>query len=153
MNTKQHSALETILEYLKDEKAHFDNLNDASDDLGEANLHVWTALSILHEYVDSVDPSDPSTVIVPKFPLGNVVATAGAIEAIIEADQTPGEFLNRHLSGDWGELNQEDLDENESSLKNGNRLLSAYRTNKGAKLWIITEHDRSATTILLPSEY
>jgi hypothetical protein len=54
---------------------------------------------------------------------------------------------------DWGELSDEDVQENELSLREGFRLLSAYRTAKGQKIWIITEADRSATTILLPSEY
>jgi hypothetical protein len=153
MNAKQLHALQTVLEYLSCEKAHFDNLNDASDDPGEANLHIWISLNILHDYVESVTPSEPSAVIIPKFPLGHVVATPGALEALSAADQTPAEFLNRHLSGDWGELDREDIEENESSLKNGYRLLSAYRTKTGEKLWIITEHDRSATTLLLPSEY
>jgi hypothetical protein len=57
------------------------------------------------------------------------------------------------MSRDWGELSDEDVRENGLSLKEGFRLLSAYRTAKGQKLWIITEADRSATTILLPSEY
>jgi hypothetical protein len=153
MNTKQLHALQTVLEYLSDEKAHFDNLNDAGDDPGEANLHIWIALSILHDYVDGITSFKSSAAIVPKFSLGQIVATAGALEVLSAAEQTPGEFLNRHLSGDWGELDREDIEENESSLKNGYRLLSAYRTKKGEKLWIITEHDRSATTLLLPSEY
>jgi hypothetical protein len=153
MNPKQLHALQTVLEYLKDEKAHIDNLNDATEDPGEKNLHIWLSLSILHEYVESVTSAEPSAAIVPKFPLGQVVATTGALAALLAADQTPGEFLNRHIGGDWGELDKEDIEENEFSLKNGNRLLSAYRTTKGEKLWVITEHDRSATTILLPSEY
>jgi hypothetical protein len=57
------------------------------------------------------------------------------------------------MSGDWGELSDEDVKENEFSLKEGLRLLSAYQTGKGQKIWIITEADRSSTTILLPSEY
>ena len=57
------------------------------------------------------------------------------------------------MSNDWGELSDDDVRENELSLKEGFRLLSAYRTAKGQKLWIITEADRTATTILLPSEY
>jgi hypothetical protein len=153
MNPKQLHALQTVLEYLGCEKAHFDNLNDASEDPGEANLHVWVSLNILHEYVDSLTSRDPAAAFVPKFALGQIVATAGALEVLSAADQTPGEFLNRHLSGDWGELDEEDIEENELSLKNGYRLLSAYRTKSGEKLLVITEHDRSATTILLPNEY
>ena len=87
------------------------------------------------------------------FALGQTFITPGAEEALQIAGQTAIEFLRRHMSGDWGELSDEDVKENEFSLKEGLRLLSAYQTGKGQKLWIITEADRSATTILLPSEY
>ena len=89
----------------------------------------------------------------PLFPLGQVVATPGALAALQEAGQEPIEFLIRHVTGDWGELDAEDIQENEFSLKNDLRLLSAYRTAKDEKLWVITEWDRSVTTLLLPSEY
>ena len=88
-----------------------------------------------------------------QFPLGETYITPGAEEALMIAGQTGIEFLRRHMSNDWGDLSDEDMQENELSLKEGFRLLSAYRTAKGQKLWIITEADRSATTILLPSEY
>ena len=90
---------------------------------------------------------------VTRFALGQTFITPGAEEAIQIAGQTEIEFLRRHMSGDWGELSEDDAEENELSLKEGFRLLSAYQTGKGQKLWIITEADRSATTILLPSEY
>ena len=91
---------------------------------------------------------------VTRFALGQTFITRGAEEALQIAGQTAIEFLRRHMSCDWGgELSDEDVQENELSLKEGFRLLSAYRTGKGQKLWIITEADRSATTILLPSEY
>jgi hypothetical protein len=89
----------------------------------------------------------------PLFSLGQIVATPGAMEALVEAKQTPDELLNRHVSGDWGDLVAEDVRENEYSLKHGLRILSSYRLSTGVKLWIITEHDRSVTTFLLPSEY
>jgi hypothetical protein len=63
------------------------------------------------------------------------------------------QFLRRHMSADWGEISEDDAQQNELSLREGFRLLSAYRALKGQKIWIITEADRSATTILLPSEY
>lgn len=88
-----------------------------------------------------------------KFPLGQVVATPGALAALENAAQTPWEFLQRHASGDWGELEEADQRENEFSLTHHLRLLSAYRTAAGEKLWLITEADRSATTFLLPEEY
>ena len=91
---------------------------------------------------------------VTRFALGQTYITPGAEEALQIAGQTAIEFLRRHMSCDWGsELSDEDVQENELSLKEGFRLLSAYRTGKGQKLWIITEADRSATTVLLPSEY
>jgi hypothetical protein len=85
----------------------------------------------------------------PLFPLGLVVATPGAIELGINLSP----FLRRHQCGDWGDLDAEDKAENIFSLQNGLRILSAYQAPDGAKFWIITEADRSATTVLLPSEY
>ena len=90
---------------------------------------------------------------ITRFALGQTFITPGAEEALQIAGQTATEFLRRHMSGDWGDLSDEHVKENEFSLKEGLRLLSAYQTGKGQKLWIITEADRSATTILLPSEY
>ena len=87
------------------------------------------------------------------FPLGRIVATPGALRALEVAGEQPAQFLDRHTSGDWGELDQEDKRENEFSLRNGFRILSAYTTHAGEKIWIITEADRSATTLLLPEEY
>ena len=88
-----------------------------------------------------------------RFSLGQVLATPGAIGALHDAQQSSTEFLNRHLSGDWGGICAEDKQANNEALLNGERLLSAYRTKLGTKLWIITEADRSATTLLLPEEY
>lgn len=87
------------------------------------------------------------------FPLGSIYLTAGANQALKESKQEPFEFLSKHQRGDWGDVCQEDKRENELSLKEGFRLLSSYKTNLGEKLWIISEADRSASTILLPSEY
>ncbi|HTZ59919.1 MAG TPA: hypothetical protein VMB49_17545 [Acidobacteriaceae bacterium] len=88
-----------------------------------------------------------------RFPLGRVVATPGALQALEESGESPGVFLKRHLTGDWGEVDDHDRRENELSVIQGFRLLSAYTLSNGTKLWIITEADRSATTLLLPSEY
>ena len=88
----------------------------------------------------------------PAFELGQIVATPGALAALKKTGQQPGEFLKRHGNREWGDLGEEDRKENEYSL-DGFRLLSAYRTNAGDKLWIITEADRSVTTLLLPEEY
>lgn len=89
----------------------------------------------------------------PLFPLGQVLATPGALEALGQAEQSPDEFLARHHAGDWGDLCQEDIAENEFSLKHDLRLFSEYTLRDGTRLWIITEADRSATTLLLPKEY
>ena len=85
------------------------------------------------------------------FQTGQIVATPGAL-SLAERGVDLLEYLQRHLSGDWGDLCDEDKGENEFSLKHGFRLLSAYNTPFG-KLWIITEADRSVTTFLLPEEY
>jgi hypothetical protein len=89
----------------------------------------------------------------PKFSLGRVVVTPGALRALEEANQNPFEFLARHQAGDWGELCEGDKRENEFSVRNGFRILSAYRTRNNTRIWIITEADRSVTTLLLPDEY
>ena len=89
----------------------------------------------------------------PRFPLGQVVATPGALEALTAAGQTPAELLGRHSKGDWGDLCEEDKAENELSLKAGFRILSSYALKTGVLVWVITEADRSATTLLLPEEY
>ena len=87
------------------------------------------------------------------FNLGQIVATPGTLQALEDSQQSAIEFLNRHVSGDWGELDAEDRKENELSLKEGFRILSAYILKSNQKIWIITEADRSSTTILLPEEY
>jgi hypothetical protein len=93
-----------------------------------------------------------------RFPLGQIVATPGALEALAESGQTPDFFLAKHASGDWGEVCDEDKRANEEALVIGERLLSAYRTLKNARIWIITEAadddgNRLATTILTPQDY
>jgi hypothetical protein len=89
----------------------------------------------------------------PLFDLGQLVATPGALAALEKTGQNAMEFLTRHVRGDWGELSRDDKDENQLSLEKGFRLLSSYRTIAGDKLWVITEADRSVTTLLLPEEY
>jgi hypothetical protein len=90
----------------------------------------------------------------PKFDLGRLVATPGALEALEESGQSPSLFCDRHQQCDWGEVCDEDKELNDQSVIDGSRILSAYRTLKGnTKIWIITEADRSSTCILLPSEY
>jgi hypothetical protein len=89
----------------------------------------------------------------PLFKLGQLVATPGALAALEKAGQQPQEFLARHVQGDWGDLCEEDRQENVLSLECGFRLLSRYNTSAGEVLYVITEADRSVTTILLPAEY
>ena len=85
--------------------------------------------------------------------LGFVVATPGALQVLETAGQSADEFLARHEAGDWGELGEADWGENGLSLREGFRILSTYILRTGVKIWIITEADRSATTVLLPEEY
>ena len=86
-----------------------------------------------------------------NFPLGGIYITPGAQAQLGNEDTLAA--LSRHARGDWGDVGDEDWDENELSLKEGFRLLSTYSSASGVKFWIITEADRSATTILLPEEY
>ena len=89
----------------------------------------------------------------PLFPLGQVVAIPGAL-ALLEANgMDPLAFLIRHVCGDWGDLDEHDRRENELSLREGFRLLSAYNLPNAERLWIITEADRGVTTLLRPDEY
>lgn len=86
------------------------------------------------------------------LPLGRVVAMPGALEALEGAGEDPFSHLARHAAGDWGELCEADRRENVLSLEHGWRVLSSYPVGD-AKVWVITEADRSATTLLLPEEY
>lgn len=86
-----------------------------------------------------------------KFPLGRLACTPGVEDEIPLTEVATA--LDRHLSGDWGEVCEADRLDNEASLREGFRLLSVYRTKAGVVFWVITEADRSATTVLLPDEY
>lgn len=93
-----------------------------------------------------------------KFPLGQCLATPGALEALAEASQSPSEFLVRHVQGDWGDLSSEDKQLNDEALIDGSRIMSAYRTSNNVRIWIITEAadengHRCCTTALKPEEY
>ncbi|MCD6322810.1 MAG: hypothetical protein J7L77_07260 [Clostridiales bacterium] len=95
----------------------------------------------------------------PKFKLGTTVATPGAIDALEKSNERPESFLKRHLMGSWGDVCKEDAQANDDAVAHeGNpdkqmRVLSSYKTNRNQTIWIITEWDRSVTTLLLPSEY
>jgi hypothetical protein len=86
------------------------------------------------------------------LPLGRVVATPGALELFEDAREHPLDLLARHATGDWGDLCTFDRRQNEIALREGYRIFSSYNTPTG-QVWIITEADRSVTTILLPEEY
>jgi hypothetical protein len=85
------------------------------------------------------------------FTFGRLVATPGALAAVPHADVLTA--LGRHACGDWGDVDREDWNANNQALREGTRLLSAYHAGSGVRFWIITEADRSATTVLLPEEY
>ena len=86
------------------------------------------------------------------LPLGRVLATPGALETILAAGGDPSAYVARHASGDWGDLCAFDRRENGLALRHGYRVLSSYEVG-GGRVWVITEADRSVTTILLPEEY
>ena len=85
--------------------------------------------------------------------LGEVVATPGALEALAVAKVEPRALLARHRGGDWGEIPSEDARENWRSLEHGWRVISSYPLSTGARVWVLTEADRSVTTLLLPEDY
>lgn len=88
----------------------------------------------------------------PLFALGQTVATRGALAAMQQAAISPLALLSRHQRGDWGNLDNEDKQANDQALTLGDRIFSAYQF-EAVKFWVITEADRSATTVLLPEEY
>ena len=103
-----------------------------------------------------VDSNDESTV--PLFPLGRVVITTNLQAKLRRANSEFWEadlvrLISRHRSGDWGDLDEEDQRQNELALERGLRIFSAYETSSGVEIWIITEADRSVTTVLLPEDY
>jgi hypothetical protein len=87
------------------------------------------------------------------FQLGRLCARPGAIRTLTRAAADPVEYIARHPAGDWGELDAEDTAANDRELRLGERIISAYRLANGEKIWIITEADRSATTVILPCQY
>lgn len=89
-----------------------------------------------------------------RFTPGHTVMTMG-VDALVRAGRlNPAPFLYRHLCGDWGDLDDSDRRQNDAALRSGrDRLFSSYQVAPDLKLWIMTEWDRSVTTLLLPSEY
>ncbi|HEX8069373.1 MAG TPA: hypothetical protein VF546_05450 [Pyrinomonadaceae bacterium] len=94
-----------------------------------------------------------TTPITPRFPLGQLVTTPGALDAMLTAGDNPAALLARHADLEQGALSDADHRENLFSVDKRLRIFSAFLLRDGAKVWIITEADRSATTILLPEEY
>ena len=89
----------------------------------------------------------------PRFSLGRIVSTPGALAALEESGETASTFLKRHHSGDWGDVCPEDAEANEEALANGERIFSVYHTAKNEKVYVITEANRSSTCVLLSDEY
>jgi hypothetical protein len=88
-----------------------------------------------------------------RFSLGVVVATPGVLELLGRLEVSPSELVERHSTGDWGDVPPEDVRENEYGLAHRFRVLSSYPLPGGERVWVITEADRSSTCVLLPSEY
>lgn len=160
MNERVMQALVELLEYADydgggcEMESYLESLAKGEDVSG----HVVQAMQILRDYV-------ADRKIEARFSLGSLFATPGALEALEEARQntrdwknapaeTAPELFARHECGDWGDLDEADKKENELSIKEGFRILSAYKLKAtGQKLWVITEADRSMTTIMRPDEY
>jgi hypothetical protein len=94
---------------------------------------------------------DMNTQTTRTFPLGQIVATPNALQSLTREDIAKA--LDRHAACDWGDCCREDSQENELSLKEGFRLFSVYHAENGKKFWVITEADRSVTTVLMPEDY
>jgi hypothetical protein len=127
-------------------------LPTASADFGSTTRH-WRKIAMASALLSPRKPLNPPTPDFPLFKLGQIVATPAAIDLLRSLALNPLIFLGRHAMGNWGQIDDDDREANRQALKYGNRLLSSYQLNKSEKLWIITEADRSATTLLLPQEY
>lgn len=87
------------------------------------------------------------------FQLGQTMITPGACEALFTSGHNPADLLRRHQAGDWGDMDEDDTKANNRALKDGERIFSAYQVTPDLRVWVITEWDRSYTTVLLPDEY
>jgi hypothetical protein len=108
------------------------------------------ALPFLGDFMQSENSSPHTTAL---FPLGRVLATPSAIRLLADYSIQPLQLLQRHCTGDWGKLDEHDVHQNRFALRAGLRIFSSYQLGDSHKIWIITEADRSSTTILLPEEY
>lgn len=102
---------------------------------------------------EQVDQSNKEKMPKVLFNLGRIVITPGAVMSLQVAENHPVQFLARHVTGDWGDLPEEDIEENKYSIDRGLRVFSAYELDTGGKIYVITEWDRSVTTVLVPDEY
>lgn len=160
MNKRVMNALIELLHYAEYDSggAEDDSFIECLEKREDVSQHIRRTMQILRDYIAGRE-------VEAFFSLGTLYATSGALEAFEEARQkttdwqnepaeTPAELFNRHECGDWGDLDKADKEENELSIKEGYRILSAYKLKAtGQKLWVITEADRSMTTILRPDEY
>ena len=89
----------------------------------------------------------------PRFAPGQIVATPGALALLTQHGVSPNTILRRHLAGDWGTLCSDDAALNDEALRDGSRILSSYLIAPGVTVWIITEANRTVTTLLLPEDY
>lgn len=89
----------------------------------------------------------------PMFALGQIGTTPGALNTMTELGIAPLELIHRHVTGDWDDMGAEDQQQNLLAIQSGRRIFSSYKIGATTKIWIITEADRSSTTLLLPSEY
>ncbi|MFJ2990704.1 hypothetical protein ACIPF8_22805 [Collimonas sp. NPDC087041] len=118
--------------------------NDVGPPISQEELELFSAFIVFV----------PAQIGQPLFALGDIVATRGAVELLDRLGVNGSVYLKRHQFGDWGVVCAEDATENVRAVTDGNRILSEYRLGgRRERLWIITEHDRSVTTLLLPDEY
>lgn len=137
-------ALRRVLEYLLDNDIlwHGERLDFEEGDEAAQAEHIFSAFQAMHAWLGRG---------VLDVELGRVVATPGALDALTQADIDRA--LSRHRVGDWGDLCRDDWQQNDVALEDGARLLSQHHSPAGRKFWVVTEADRSATTVLLPEEY
>ena len=126
--------------------------NTASADFG-STTHHWRKIAMASALLSPRKSINPPTPDFPLFKLGQVVATPAAIDLLRSLALNPLFYLSKHAFGDWGQIDDHDREANRAALKDGSRLLSSYTLNRNDRLWIITEADRSSTTLLLPQEY
>jgi len=151
---------EEELDDLRAARAHFASLEP--DDEGAADASCLTFVLVSDSVLSVRDAievlaAEASRAALPMneplFPLGQLVATPGAIEVMERLGIIPLALLSRHVSGDWGDIDSEDKGLNEQALETGERIFSVYGPEGNDRLWVITEADRSATTILRPEDY